>query len=175
MLRHRTEHGGAPTPPAWLIIIAISLLPLAIELAADRARLLPLPALLERLERRLELLTGGARDLPERHRSLRATLDWSWDALDRPEQQLPVMELDRLEDYGSRFSELYGDGVCMVLAHTSTGQHYPNVFDDQNKVYAIPAGTSYQLLYQSPAPDAYRLKEYPLDKSQLDWTTFGQP
>ena len=93
----------------------------------------------------------------------------------RPEQQLPVMELDRLEDYGSRFSELYGDGVCMVLAHTSTGQHYPNVFDDQNKVYAIPAGTSYQLLYQSPAPDTYRLKEYPLDKSQLDWTTFGQP
>jgi predicted ATPase/DNA-binding SARP family transcriptional activator len=63
-------------------------LPLAIELAADRARLLPLPALLERLEHRLELLTGGPRDLPSRQRSLRATLEWSWEALEEPEQQL---------------------------------------------------------------------------------------
>jgi predicted ATPase/DNA-binding SARP family transcriptional activator len=63
-------------------------LPLAIELAADRARLLPLPALLERLERRLELLTGGPRDLPIRQRSLRATLEWSWETLDERERQL---------------------------------------------------------------------------------------
>ena len=63
-------------------------LPLAIELAADRARLLPLQALLERLEHRLELLTGGPRDLPTRQRSLRATLEWSWDALDEPERVL---------------------------------------------------------------------------------------
>jgi predicted ATPase/DNA-binding SARP family transcriptional activator len=63
-------------------------LPLAIELAADRARLLPLQALLERLEDRLELLTGGARDLPARQRSLRATLDWSWEALEPSERQL---------------------------------------------------------------------------------------
>ena len=63
-------------------------LPLAIELAADRVRLLPLPALLERLEHRLEVLTGGPRDLPTRQRSLRATLEWSWEALDEPERQL---------------------------------------------------------------------------------------
>jgi predicted ATPase/DNA-binding SARP family transcriptional activator len=63
-------------------------LPLAIELAADRARLLPPRALLERLERRLELLTGGPRDLPARQRSLRATLEWSWEALGQPERTL---------------------------------------------------------------------------------------
>jgi predicted ATPase/DNA-binding SARP family transcriptional activator len=63
-------------------------LPLAIELAADRARLLPLPALLERLEHRLELLTEGPRDLPARQRSLRATLEWSWDELAETERQL---------------------------------------------------------------------------------------
>jgi predicted ATPase/DNA-binding SARP family transcriptional activator len=63
-------------------------LPLAIELAADRARLLPLRALLERLDDRLELLTGGARDLPARQRSLRATLDWSWETLEEPERRL---------------------------------------------------------------------------------------
>jgi predicted ATPase/DNA-binding SARP family transcriptional activator len=63
-------------------------LPLAIELAADRARFLPPRALLERLERRLELLTGGPLDLPERQRSLRATLEWSWEELEQPEQAL---------------------------------------------------------------------------------------
>ena len=63
-------------------------LPLAIELAADRARLLPPRALLERLERRLELLTGGPLDLPERQRSLRATLEWSWEELEQPERVL---------------------------------------------------------------------------------------
>ena len=63
-------------------------LPLAIELAADRARLLPLPTLLERLERRLELLSGGPRDLPERQRSLRATLEWSWEVLEPAERTL---------------------------------------------------------------------------------------
>lgn len=63
-------------------------LPLAIELAADRARLLPLPALLERLERRLELLSCGPRDLPERQRSLRATLEWSWEVLEPAQRTL---------------------------------------------------------------------------------------
>ena len=63
-------------------------LPLAIELAADRARLLPLPALLERLEQRLELLTGGPCDLPERQRSLRVMLELSWEALPEPEREL---------------------------------------------------------------------------------------
>ena len=63
-------------------------LPLAIELAADRARLLPLTALRARLEQRLDLLTDGPRDLPPRQRSLRATLEWSWDALGADERML---------------------------------------------------------------------------------------
>ena len=67
-------------------------LPLAIELAADRARWLPLPTLLERLEKRLELLSCGPRDLPERQRSLRATLEWSWEVLE-PEQRRVLARL----------------------------------------------------------------------------------
>jgi predicted ATPase/DNA-binding SARP family transcriptional activator len=63
-------------------------LPLSIELAADRFRLLSLPALLSRLEHRLEVLTEGARDRPPRQRSLRATLEWSWEVLDEPERRL---------------------------------------------------------------------------------------
>ena len=63
-------------------------LPLAIELAAARTKVLSAKALLERLEQRLPLLTGGARDLPERQRTLRATLDWSHDLLGTDEQRL---------------------------------------------------------------------------------------
>jgi tetratricopeptide (TPR) repeat protein len=57
-------------------------LPLAIELAAVRARLLGTDELLERLGRRLTLLIGGQRDLPDRQQTLRATLDWSHELLD---------------------------------------------------------------------------------------------
>ena len=63
-------------------------LPLAIELAAARVRLLPPQALLARLDDRMGLLTGGARDLPERQQTLRNTLDWSFDLLSAGEQAL---------------------------------------------------------------------------------------
>ncbi|HEX6605606.1 MAG TPA: helix-turn-helix domain-containing protein, partial [Chloroflexia bacterium] len=56
-------------------------LPLAIELAATRVRLLTPPALLRRLDRRLDLLTEGPRDLSPRQQTLRATLDWSYHLL----------------------------------------------------------------------------------------------
>jgi predicted ATPase/class 3 adenylate cyclase len=61
-------------------------LPLAIELAAARAKLLPPAALLQRLDEALPLLAGGAIDLPERQRTLRATIEWSHDLLDSAAQ-----------------------------------------------------------------------------------------
>jgi predicted ATPase/class 3 adenylate cyclase len=63
-------------------------LPLAIELAAARIRLLSPQAMLSRLEQRLPMLTGGARDAPERQRTLRSTIAWSYDLLEPVEQQV---------------------------------------------------------------------------------------
>jgi predicted ATPase/class 3 adenylate cyclase len=63
-------------------------LPLAIELAAARVKLLPPPSMLERLERRLPLLTSSGRDVPARQRTLRATIDWSYELLSPDEQAL---------------------------------------------------------------------------------------
>ncbi len=61
---------------------------LAIELAAARTSALSPEQILERLERRLPLLTGGPRDAPERQKTLRATIEWSYDLLSDEEQRL---------------------------------------------------------------------------------------
>ena len=63
-------------------------LPLALELAAVRVKALSPVQILALLERRLPLLTGGARDLPERQRTLRATIEWSYELLTSAEQSL---------------------------------------------------------------------------------------
>jgi predicted ATPase/class 3 adenylate cyclase len=63
-------------------------LPLAIELAAARIKLLPPRVLLERLGNRLKLLTGGARNLPERQRTLRNAIEWSYGLLEEGEKML---------------------------------------------------------------------------------------
>ncbi|HEU0026832.1 MAG TPA: helix-turn-helix domain-containing protein [Ktedonobacterales bacterium] len=81
-----------PASDDWETIAAICLqvdrLPLALELAAGWARLLPLPTLLERLDSRLALLSHGRRDAPERQRALRDTIAWSEQLLDPYERRL---------------------------------------------------------------------------------------
>jgi predicted ATPase len=75
-------------PAVAEICVRLDGLPLAIELAAARIKMLPPKAMLQRLTSRLKLLTGGARDLPERQRTLRATIEWSFALLDEGEQVL---------------------------------------------------------------------------------------
>src|SRR5204863_3834270 len=63
-------------------------IPLAVELAAARVKLLTVEQLLDRIDERFSLLTGGARDLPERQRTLEATIAWSYDLLEPAEREL---------------------------------------------------------------------------------------
>jgi predicted ATPase/tRNA A-37 threonylcarbamoyl transferase component Bud32 len=75
-------------PAVAAICTRLDGLPLAIELAAARIKLLSPSGMLARLESSLNLLTGGARDLPSRQRTLRNTVDWSYGLLNSSEQTL---------------------------------------------------------------------------------------
>ena len=79
-------NGSAPAVAE--ICVRLDGLPLAIELAAARIKMLPPKAMLQRLSSRLKLLTGGPRDLPERQRTLRGAIEWSHALLDHGEQAL---------------------------------------------------------------------------------------
>jgi predicted ATPase/class 3 adenylate cyclase len=108
-------------------------LPLAIELAAARIKLLTPGAMLERLGSRLKLLRGGARDLPERQRTLRATIEWSHALLDEGEQvlfaRLAVFSGGRTLDAIEAICDARGDlpmdaleGVSSLLDKNLLGQ-----------------------------------------------------
>lgn len=75
-------------PAVTEVCLQLDGLPLAIELAAARIKLLPPQAMLSRLEHRLQLLTDGPIDLPARQQSLRRTLEWSYNLLELGEQRL---------------------------------------------------------------------------------------
>jgi predicted ATPase len=93
-------------------------LPLAIELAASRARMLDLDDLLRRLDASLVTLTGGARDLPTRQRTLNSAIAWSYDLLDDPDRRL----LGRLGVFEGSFALDAAEAICGA-------DGVPSVFD----------------------------------------------
>ncbi len=109
-------------PAVAEICVRLDGLPLAIELAAARTRMLTPPAMLARLDDRLRLLTGGARDLPERQQTLRGAIAWSHDLLDEPERALFATlsvfvggaSLDAIERIST--DEVDGDALDLVTS-----------------------------------------------------------
>ncbi|HEU6446206.1 MAG TPA: adenylate/guanylate cyclase domain-containing protein [Gaiellaceae bacterium] len=83
-------------------------LPLAIELAAARIKVLSPEVLLSRLDRRLPLLTGARRGVPARHQTLRATIEWSYELLKPEEQRLFV----RLAVFRGGWTVEAAEAVC---------------------------------------------------------------
>ena len=95
------------------ICVRLDGLPLAIELAAARIKLLPPQALLSRLSRQfqvLQVLSGGLRTFPERHQTLRNALKWSYDLLDALEQRL----FRRLSVFAGPWTLEAAEAVCKV-------------------------------------------------------------
>ncbi|HYU57168.1 MAG TPA: AAA family ATPase, partial [Actinomycetota bacterium] len=83
-------------------------LPLAIELAATRTKLLSPDQMLARLDQRLDILTSGGRTLPERQRTLRNAIAWSYDFLDEPQRRL----FDRLSVFTAGWTLESAETVC---------------------------------------------------------------
>jgi predicted ATPase/class 3 adenylate cyclase len=109
----RAERVGARIEPADFSVVSeicthVDGLPLAIELAAARARHLTPAQILDRLGDRFKLLRSNERDADERHRTLRATIDWSHELLDDGEQSV----FRRLAVFAGDFELEFAEGVC---------------------------------------------------------------
>ena len=101
--------GASHIEVARAICRRLDSLPLALELVAPRFRVLAPTAILERLQRSLDLLTDGARDLPERQQTLRGAIDWSFRMLDPSEQRL----LARLAIFSGGCTIAAAEAVCV--------------------------------------------------------------
>ena len=104
----QVEPGYVPGAEIDAICERLDRLPLALELAATRVKVLSEQQLLTRLEQRLPLLAGGRRDLPERHSTMRATIGWSYDLLSEPEQRL----FTRLAVFAGSFELEAAEQIC---------------------------------------------------------------
>ncbi len=119
-------------PSVAEICVRLDGLPLAIELAAARVKMLPPQAMLSRLQNRLKMLTGGAKDLTARQQTLRGAIDWSYDLLGEGHKQLfqrmavfqggrtlegleAVCNSEELQVYGQLQVEVF-DGVETLLS-----------------------------------------------------------
>jgi predicted ATPase len=105
---HFEPQGEAERRAIAGICARLDRLPLALELAAARIKLLEPSELLRRLEQRLPLLTGGARDAPERQQTLRATIAWSHDLLTQDERVL----FERLAVFSGGWTLEAAEAVC---------------------------------------------------------------
>ncbi|MGC5009629.1 ATP-binding protein [Streptosporangium sp. DT93] len=99
------------------VVARLDGLPLAIELAAAKVRTMSVEEIARRLADRFALLRGGNRTAPDRHRTLLAVIDWSWNLLREPERR------------AWRWLSLFGDGFTLAAAEHVLGQDAPHAVD----------------------------------------------
>jgi predicted ATPase/DNA-binding SARP family transcriptional activator len=104
----RMQSSFAPSAAAAALCRRLDCLPLALELAAARTNVLTVEQILERLGRRDDLLTVGARDAPARQKTLHAAIDWSYDLLDEDEKVL----FSRLAVFAGGWSLEAAEAIC---------------------------------------------------------------
>ncbi len=117
-------------------------LPLALELAAARVRILEPAALLQRLDGALDLLTSGDRDLPLRQRTLRATISWSYSLLDSREQRL----LRQLSAFHEGWTLEAMEHVCFTDADRPSALDRFESLVEKGLVRVMGGGERYALL-----------------------------
>lgn len=133
------EVTAANAPLIAQICLHLDGLPLAIELAAERTRLLSLPSLLARLSHRLTVLTDGARDLPDRQQTLRATIAWGYQLLTPQQQRL------------FRWLSVFVGGCTLEAIETIAG---PAGLEASHILDGVSALLKNHLLRQVELPDA---------------------
>lgn len=134
------------------IVTRLDGLPLAIELAAAKVRVMSVEEIARRLADRFTLLRGGDRSAPDRHRTLLAVIDWSWNLLDEPEQR------------ALRWLSRFGDGFTLAAAEHVLGPdalHAVHALTEQSllSVHETAYGIRYRMLETVREFGRVRLKE----------------
>ncbi|MFD8101716.1 BTAD domain-containing putative transcriptional regulator [Nocardia fluminea] len=140
------------------IVAHLDGLPLALELAATRVRALGVQVLAERIEDRFTLLSSGYRDAPDRQRTLRAVIDWSWELLDEPERAV----LRRLSAHADGGTLEAAEMVCAGgdIARTEVAELLARLVDRSLIITpATDARPRYRLLKSVAAYGADRLRD----------------
>src|SRR6266511_1858291 len=158
---------GEPEDAVHEICRRLDGLPLAIELAAARTRVLAPDRLLERLGRALPVLTGGRRDAPERQRTLRATIEWSYELLPQEERRL----FARLAVFAGSFTAESADAVF------GASLDLIEALVEHSLVRRWETGRLGMLetLGQGPQRDDLVLPEQHNLRAALDWTVGSDP
>ncbi len=150
------------------VVARLDGLPLAIELAAAKVRVMSVEEIARRLADRFALLRGGNRTAPDRHQTLLAVIDWSWNLLDEPERQ------------ALRWLSLFGDGFTLAAAEHVLGPdalHVVDVLTEQSmlSVRETTYGLRYRMLETVREFGRMRLKEAgeeaPARAAQRAWAT----
>ncbi len=128
----QVEPGYEPGAEVDAICERLDRLPLALELAATRVKLLSGQQLLARLEQRLPLLAGGRRDLPKRHSTMRATIAWSYDLLTEAAEQICDADLDAMRSLIDKSLVRHADNGRLFLLHT-TREYALEQFDSSDE------------------------------------------